>query len=148
MSAVRTPLTWWCSCFMDGRLLQASCKMCMFSEARIVRRATETRIHDAAFQTTVTELVSLINKLSALKIQSTASWVVSEIPIRIRQHKSRRLHRSAFKNTKGWQDKFLDSFLPTRRVDDNITMDLQETDYENHTSWFITSCSTRHLAQA
>jgi len=72
---------------MDGRLLQASCKMCMFSEARIVRPATETRIHDAAFQTTVTELVSLINKLSALKIQSTASWVVSEISIRIRQYK-------------------------------------------------------------
>ena len=72
---------------MNGGLLHASCKMCMVSEARIPRWATETRIHDAVFQTTVTELVSLINKLSALKIQNTASWIVSQIPICILQHK-------------------------------------------------------------
>ena len=39
-------------------------------EARIVRRGTVIRIHDVAFQT-VTELVSLIDKRSALKIQNT-----------------------------------------------------------------------------
>lgn len=59
----------------------------MISEARILRPATETRIHDAAFQTTVTELVSLINKLSALKLQNTAPWIAPEIPICILQHK-------------------------------------------------------------
>jgi len=37
---------------------------------------------------------------------------------------------------------------PQGEYEDNITTDLQKTDYGNHTSRFITSCSTRHLAQA